>query len=140
MRIVSSRQTSSRRSGAATVEFAVLLPLLWVLFGMGGRLRPRLLRPPHHCQRGPGRRRLRFRYAHHGSRYGGNSGAGFARYGLICPMSPSRRPLARLNSVSYLTVNVTYPFSTVTPVPFIPSTLTINQTCVMRIEPTTPAP
>jgi Flp pilus assembly protein TadG len=40
----------------------------------------------------------------------------------------------------YVTVNVTFPFRTVSLLPGVPSPLTINQTCTMRVAPTTPRP
>jgi Flp pilus assembly protein TadG len=136
MKFSPTRSDQTRR-GAATAEFAVMVPLLWVLFSMGVDF-------------------ARAYYAHliitnaarDGALYGSDTPTTAADTAGIKAMAlrdtgdlsgvTVTPATTTTNGVTYLSVNVTYPFSTVTPVPFIPSTLTINRTCIMRIEPTTP--
>jgi Flp pilus assembly protein TadG len=135
------RRDEQRRKGAATVEFAVLLPLLMFLFGIGVDF-------------------ARAFYAHliitNAARSGAYYGANDPTYaadtaGIKAAALKDTTDLgASVNVTSstytdasgnqYLKVNVTYPFQTVTPFPGVPSPLTINQTCTMRVEPTTPRP
>lgn len=140
MRMSRSRSSTSR-NGVATVEFAVLLPLLMFLFGIGVDFA----------------RAFYFHLtitnaARNGALYGcsnpttANDTVGIQAAALkdTTDLGPSvgvtSSTFTDASGFTFVTVDVTYPFNTVTQFPGVPSPLTLNQKCVMRVEPTTPKP
>lgn len=139
MRIQSPRRSEARH-GAATVEFAILLPLLMFLFGIGVDW-------------------ARAFYYHLTIT---NASRNAAIWGSDNPTraidtagieSIARRDTASLgsgvtvessvvtvNGTDYLRVKVSYSFQSLTGLPGTPSTQTIYQSTEMRVNPTEPAP
>jgi len=136
---ITARRCRQPRKGAAAVEFAIVLPLLMFLFGIGVDF-------------------ARAFYAHLIITNAARNGAIYACDNPTKSVDTANIQAAALkdttdlsgvtvtsgtyttNGISYVWVNVTYPFQTVTPFSGVGSTLNINQVAVMRIEPTTPAP
>jgi Flp pilus assembly protein TadG len=137
--LIPQRQLRQPREGAAAVEFAIVLPLLMFLFGIG----------------------VDFARAYYAHLIITNAARGGALYGCDNPtksldtagiQAAALRDTADLSGVivtsgtytssgiSYVWVNVQYPFQTVTSLAGVGSPLMINQVATMRIEPTTPAP
>jgi len=127
------------REGAAAVEFAVVLPLLMFLFGIGVDF-------------------ARAFYAHLIITNAARSGALYAcdnptkstdTAGIQAAALRDTSDLSNVTvtsgtytsgGISYVWVNVQYPFQSLTSFAGVGSTTTINQVATMRIEPTTPAP
>jgi Flp pilus assembly protein TadG len=138
MRIPVSRSRPPR-DGAAAVEFAIVLPLLMFLFGIGVDF-------------------ARAFYAHLIITNAARTGALYAcdnptkstdTAGIQAAALKDTSDLSNVtvtsgtytsNGINYVWVNVRYPFQSLTSFAGIGSTTTINQVATMRIEPTTPAP
>ena len=132
--------SKAKRSGVAAVELAIVLPLLMFIFAIGVDF-------------------ARVFYAHiivtnaarNGAVYGcenptkaadtaGIQAAALKDTTDLTSANISSSTYTDANGVQYVTVNVTYSFQTVTSFLGVPSPLTINQICVMRVEPTEPRP
>lgn len=140
---IEQNQQQPKRFGAAAVEFALVAPFMMFLFVIGVDF-------------------ARVFYAHiivtnaarNGALYGiqdptyATNTAGIQAAalqdcsdltGVNVSSSTSTATDSTGTTITYLTVNVTYTFQTVTSY-LASSSYTINQTCTMRVEPTTPRP
>jgi Flp pilus assembly protein TadG len=136
--VLRSPHPANARSGAAAVEFAIILPLLMFLFGIGVDWA----------------RAFYFHLAvtnasRNGALYGCESPdrsvdtAGIQAAVLRDTTSLGagvtvESSVVTANSINYVKVKVSYTFSSLTRLPGTPSTQVINQTTEMRIMPTAP--
>lgn len=137
---MSPKLRESRRHGAASVEFALVLPLLMFLFGIGVDWARAFY---YHITITNAARNAAIWGCDNPTRATDTAGIqaialqDTTSLGSGVTVSSS---VVTVSGTDYLKVTVSYPFTTLTGFPGTPSTQTIYQTAEMRVMPTSPAP
>ena len=139
--MIARRHNRASRTGIAAVEFAIVLPVLMFFFGTG----------------------VDFARAFYANLIITNASRNAALYGCNNPttaadtvgiqnvaltdttdlgssVTVTSSTFTDTTGTEYVQVGVSYPFTPITPFAGFTSSLTLNQSTTMRVEPTTPRP